>query len=198
MPGHGAHSSADVPAAADSSTITPLVPITQAGSTIGLELMSTTTSGLPVSRETPHRASSSAFCPPCNSSVAVDRVSPIIWMVSPTTATTRSEHRAFSTASSISAWSIAADTPIFGRGWPSGKNSPSGSGRKSMMFAPREYTTSHSGGASWVNPSSTVVIMLRGWPCGIQSTWPELPAQSPSCAWASSASGPMTAMRWAL
>ena len=40
------------PSAVDSSTITPFVPITHAGITCGLELISTTTSGLPVSRAT--------------------------------------------------------------------------------------------------------------------------------------------------
>ena len=138
MPGLGAHSSAETPSAGVMSTTTPLVPITEAGSTIGLELISTTTNGLPVSRATAASASISAFCPPNSSSVAVEQVSPIICMTSPTTATIRSERRAFSTASSSRAWSKAAETPTFGRGWPSGKVSPSGSGMRSTMFAPRE------------------------------------------------------------
>lgn len=58
------HEREDVPSAADSSTITPLVPITHAGITCGLELMSTTTSGLPVSLATLDSSSSSAFWPP--------------------------------------------------------------------------------------------------------------------------------------
>ena len=120
MPGFGAHMNALTPSAVDSSTITPFVPITHAGITCGLELISTTTSGLPVSRATSASASSMAFCPPSSSSVAVEQVSPTSCTTSPTTATTRSERRAFSTASSSSCWSNLAETASFGRGWPSG------------------------------------------------------------------------------
>ena len=105
-----------------SSTITPLVPNTaDAGSTCGLELTSTTTNGLPVSRATFDSASIRVHS--VRRAVQAWRWSGLRqWpgSTSPTTATIRSLLRAFSTASPSSARSILAETPIFGRGCPSG------------------------------------------------------------------------------
>ena len=122
MPGFGAHRMEPVPVSGSLTRLanTPYSPTMEAGNTCGLELMSTVTIGLPVSRETAESSSSRAFWPPSSSSVAVEQVSPTSWTTSPTTATIRSDWRALATASSIRAWSTAAETPIFGRGWPSG------------------------------------------------------------------------------
>nr|WP_033430172.1 hypothetical protein [Saccharothrix syringae] len=161
------------------------------GSTSGLEASRTTTSGVPVAA----RASSRAIWPPTRSRVAVEHPSPTNSTRSPTTATTQSASRAAATASAISASSGGLGTTTCGRGWPSGKVSPSGSGARVRMSAPRACTTSQPGGTWARRPSSTVVIISRGWPSGSQSACPDEPAQSPNWVWASSASGPTTAIR---
>ena len=122
MPGFGAHRMDPAPdfGSLQRPASTPESPTMERGSTCGLELTSTVTIGLPVSRETSASASSSAFWPPSSSSVAVEQVSPTSCTTSPTTATMRSASRAAATASSSRARSTGALTPIFGRGWPSG------------------------------------------------------------------------------
>ena len=68
-----------------------------------------------------------------------------------------------------------------------GRTRPSGSGPRVRMSAPRACVTVQPPGACARKPSSTVVIISRGWPSGIQSTCPDAPAQSPSWVCGSSA-----------
>ena len=88
----------------------------------------------------------------------------------------------------------SAGTTTCGRGWPSGKNSPSGSAPSVRISAPRACVTVQPAGTWSRKPSRTVCVISRGWPSGSQSAWPEAPAQSPSWVCWSSALGPTTAI----
>lgn len=170
-----------MPSAGVSSTITPLVPIADAGSTCGLELTSTTTNGLPgfASR---HVRQCTDQCDSVRQAVQAWR-----W-------------------SSLRQWpgSHRLPRPRSGRftcvfhGFASSARSPwrkrrsSGEAVHPVELAFRDRAPNP---RCWHRESTrprnlperlkpgTVVIISRGWPSGIQLIWPELPAQSPSWVW---------------
>ena len=108
----------------------------------------------------------------CSSSVAVDRPSPTSSMRSPTTATTTSAaSRGGDRLGDQRGVGRRPGTTTCGRGWPSGKNSPSGSAPSVRMSAPRACVTVQPSGTWARKPSSTVCDHLArvavGQPVGL-------------------------------
>lgn len=87
---------------------------------------------------------------------------PVKATVSPTMATTQSASSADRTASCSIAASGAAGWNSVGRGCPSGRVSPAGSGNSVPMSAARECVMVQFSGANLRKPSRTVVVRSRG------------------------------------
>ena len=157
-----------------------------AGRTEGLDWISTTMTGVPVSTS----ASSRAICAPCSSSVAVDLPSPVRATVSPSTTTTQSACRALRGRPRRSSLVSGAAGRTAGPGLPvrvglAGRVDD----QPVPMSAPRACVMVQFAGAMRGSRRARWWSASRGCPSGIQWIWPEAPAQSPSWACWSSAFG---------